>query len=358
MTDAADGAPAPHALFRDADRAVRRFFKGVDFLARRDEVRVDVTPRVLVRETGTRRLWRYAPARRAFRTPVLLVHSLISRPTVFDLAPGMSLIGHLTGEGHEVYLLDWGAPRGIDRHLRLEDYAVRFLGQAIEDVRRSAGSADVTLFGYCFGGTMALIHAALHPEASVRAVATAAAPLDFAHLDLFTAWSGRSVVDADALVDVCGNLPAAMVHAVFRSLKPASDIGTWFGLYGRLLDDDYVETFKAIDRWTSDHVPIAGETARQVIRDLFQANALAAGTLHLDGRRVDLSRVTVPFASCRGTRDHIVPEAAVGPVLDRVGSADRREIAVDAGHMGILAGRDAARKFWPRLDAWLREHCA
>lgn len=49
-----------------------------------------------------------------------------------------------------------------------------------------------------------------------------------------------------------------------------------------------------------------------------------------------------------------VPPESNHPVMDLVGSKDKHEILVDSGHMGIMAGRDASKKLWPRLDGWLR----
>ena len=37
-----------------------------------------------------------------------MIYALINKPYILDLYPGNSLIEHLTNQGHDVYLLDWG----------------------------------------------------------------------------------------------------------------------------------------------------------------------------------------------------------------------------------------------------------
>ena len=56
----------------------------------------------------------------------------------------------------------------------------------------------------------------------------------------------------------------------------------------------------------------------------------------------------------RASRDHIVPDAATAPLIDLVGSADRHELCLDAGHMGLVVGRTAARTTVPTIIDFLR----
>jgi polyhydroxyalkanoate synthase len=55
-------------------------------------------------------------------------------------------------------------------------------------------------------------------------------------------------------------------------------------------------------------------------------------------------------------RDHIVPLASATPLGERVGSADKQQIVLDAGHVGIVAGRGAVKELWPRVASWLIDH--
>jgi polyhydroxyalkanoate synthase len=76
--------------------------------------------------------------------------------------------------------------------------------------------------------------------------------------------------------------------------------------------------------------------------------------LALAGDPVHLSDITLPFLTVRANRDHIVPSDASAPLLDLVGSEDKQELRLDAGHMGLVVGRTAARTTVPKIIDFLR----
>ena len=81
--------------------------------------RVGQTPAVTVHHENKWRLLRYRarPEGLAFRTPILLVPSLINRHYVLDLMPNKSFAQWLVARGHDVYVIDWGTPGDEDRFL-------------------------------------------------------------------------------------------------------------------------------------------------------------------------------------------------------------------------------------------------
>jgi polyhydroxyalkanoate synthase len=79
------------------------------------------------------------------------------------VVPGNSLVEYLVGEGFDVFLLDWGIPDDEDKNLLFEHYILDYLPEAVENVLKSSRAEELTLFGYCQGGTMATMYAALFP---------------------------------------------------------------------------------------------------------------------------------------------------------------------------------------------------
>lgn len=67
-------------------------------------------------------------------TPILLVYSLINRPSVLDLQSGRSVVESLLAAGFEVYLLDWGTPSPLDQMMGLEEYIKSFLRTVVRKV--------------------------------------------------------------------------------------------------------------------------------------------------------------------------------------------------------------------------------
>jgi polyhydroxyalkanoate synthase len=85
-------------------------------------------------------------------------------------------------------------------------------------------------------------------------------------------------------------------------------------------------------------------------------NPILDGTLRLGGRPVDPGRITVPFLSVVGEKDHIAPVATSEPLLDLVGSEDKTELRVPAGHVGLFVGRTAAKLCVPGILDWMTAH--
>jgi hypothetical protein len=75
--------------------------------------------------------------------------------------------------------------------------------------------------------------------------------------------------------------------------------------------------------------------------------------LVLGGDQVSLADITVPFLSVLGMRDHIIPEPTSAPVMDLVGSADKHELRLDGGHIGLVVGRTAAKTTIPTIIGFL-----
>jgi polyhydroxyalkanoate synthase subunit PhaC len=77
--------------------------------------------------------------------------------------------------------------------------------------------------------------------------------------------------------------------------------------------------------------------------------------LMVGGDRVSLSSITVPFLTVRANRDHIVPAPASAPLIDLVGSADKDELCLDAGHMGLIVGKTAHKTTIPTVIDFLQK---
>jgi polyhydroxyalkanoate synthase len=87
---------------------------------------------------------------------------------------------------------------------------------------------------------------------------------------------------------------------------------------------------------------------------LVHDNGMMNDRLTVGGDVVHLSDVTVPFLTVRANRDHIVPPDATAPLIDLVGSADKHELCLDAGHMGLVVGRTAAKTTVPTIIDFIR----
>ena len=353
--------PSPQTILdrvrRDVERNALRARNGIKLVAGVDRPGVGCSPKDVVWEHGRTQLWHYrneSPGGIRHSPPLLIVFSMVSRSYILDLSPGNSFIEQLLDAGFDVYMVDWGEPDERDAGNGLEDYVDDYIPAAIDRVRELSGADEVNLFGYCFGGDLSLLHAAHHPDSPLRSLSVLATPVDFRHMGPLADIFAVGGLDVDSVVDRNGNVPPQVVVQGFRSLTPTAEVTRYVTLWERLWNDEYVASYQAMTGWSDDHVPFPGRAARQTVRMLVRENGMVNDRLTVGGDRVHLSDIRVPFLTVRGERDHIVPTAATAPLIDLVGSPDKHELALPAGHMGLVVGRTAARTTVPQIIDFLR----
>ena len=340
---------------REFERALQRNIKGLGYFNSPAPV-VGASAKDILIERGTLRLYHYRPlVDEIYRVPVVLVMATTNRGYIFDLTPGQSLVEYLLKRGYDVFMIDWEAPRPDEKTLDLASYVLDFLPTCFERVKLATGEPDFSVLGYCFGGVLSLLWAALHPDAGLKNLATFTTPVDFKQMPLFASWSDKRYFDVDRLVDTLGNCPAEMLYTSFDSLRPAGRVAANLRLIDRMWDDEFVKAHRMIDRWGSDILPLAGAYFRDTTKKLMWDNALIEGSMEVAGRPVDLARITAPFLHVTAEHDHIVPTAASAPLIDMVGSPDNEQVTLKGGHVSLIGGPNAVRRMWPRLDDWLAE---
>jgi polyhydroxyalkanoate synthase len=347
----------PTNLFTTAaaefERAMLRNIKGLDYFTTAGPT-LGATPKDVLIERGTMRLYHYRPrVDDVYRVPILLVMATTNRGYIFDMVPGQSLVEYLLDAGFDVFMLDWEAPRPDERRLRLQDYVLDFLPSAIARVQAETGEPDVSVVGYCFGGVLSLLWAALEGDGVLANLVTFTTPVDFSKMDMFQAWADRRFFDVDRLVDTFGNCPGDYLYTAFDMLRPGTRVAGNIRLVDQLHDDAFVKSFRMFDRWAADILPLAGEYFRETTRALMWENRLNDGTMTVAGRPVDLTRITCPFLHVAAEHDHIVPTAASAPLLGMIGSRDKEEVMLKGGHVSLVAGGNAIRRLWPKLVTWL-----
>jgi poly[(R)-3-hydroxyalkanoate] polymerase subunit PhaC len=347
--------PVVDRLHAEIERNARRARNGIKLAAGVDRPGVGLTPKDVIWRHGRTELWRYRNDDVRYRPPLLIVFSLVTRSYVLDLTPGNSFVERLLAAGFDVYLLDWGTPDERDAANRLEDYVDDAIPAAIKHVCRRSGAAEVNLLGYCFGGVLTLLHAAHHPFSPLRSLTVIATPVDFAELGALGAAFQATQLDVESVLGDDGNVSPEVILQAFRSLTPMGELTQLVSLLERLWDDQYVAGHRAMTGWATDHIPFPGATAKQTVQMLLRDNGLMTGQVVLGGDPVHVSDITVPFLSVLGTRDHIIPPAAAAPVLDLVGSADKRELRLEGGHVGLVVGRTASKTTVPTIIEFLRD---
>jgi polyhydroxyalkanoate synthase len=325
----------------------------VDFAGNR---KVGCTPHDAVFAENKWRLLRYRPKVKVPQpTPVLMVPSLINRHYVLDLLPGRSVIEFLLEQGHDVFAIDWGTPGDEDRYLELDTFCDRYLGRAIRRTARLAGAERVNLLGYCLGGTLTAIHAALHPERIASLVALAA-PIRFHTDSLLSIWTRTRTFDVSAVIDAFGNVPWPLMQASFHLLKPTLNLQKAVQLLDRAEDEEFMEGFLGVEAWSNDNVSFPGRAYEKYIEELYRKDALINGELTISGRRVELAAIRCPTLAVTFEHDHIVPKESAQVLLEQIGSDVRKLLHLNGGHVGAVVSRRARQGLWSALSEWFVLH--
>jgi polyhydroxyalkanoate synthase len=301
-------------------------------------------------------LYRYRSSRREHAVPVLLVFALINRPDIFDLRPGNSFVEFLLEEGYDVFLLDWGVPDDEDADMGIDSYVCDELPWAVRETLRASGADEVSLLGWCIGGTLCALYAALEPDAPVRNLALLTTPVD-TQGSLYATWVARDSFDVDFVADVYPAIPGRGVDWANKLMKPVTNYWT---TYRRLWEGVSAgtarrEAYQPMARWVADNPPFPSRAYREWITMMYKQNALARGRMRLRGRRVDLGAIEQNVLVVTAGADHIAPREGTLPLLDAVGSEDVEHLDRPGGHIGLMAGSKARKEIWPDIAAWLGE---
>jgi polyhydroxyalkanoate synthase subunit PhaC len=106
-------------------------------------------------------LIQYAPTTaEVWKVPVFIVPPQINKFYIWDLAPGRSIVEHLVGQGHLVFVVSWRNPSDAQADWDLESYVVA-LDCASATACEIAGSETLNMVGACSGGITAALLIAL-----------------------------------------------------------------------------------------------------------------------------------------------------------------------------------------------------
>jgi polyhydroxyalkanoate synthase len=320
-------------------------------------VDVGQTPSEVVYEENKLELLHYeARTDEQYDVPILVVYALINRPYILDLQPGRSVVERLLDAGHDVYLVDWNEPSRLDQHLTLDDYIDRYVANCVDVVRDRSDQAAINVLGYCMGGTMSAIYAALYPD-EVNALGLMAAGLCFDRTGgVLEEWGAEDYYDPETVTDTFGNVPSEMLDTGFALMDPVDNyLSKYVTLFENLESDGFVENFARMEAWLGDGIDLAGDAYVEFLEKIYQNNELYRNELELGGKQVDVAEIDMPLLQITGEYDHLVPSSASKPFNEVVGSDDVTTIEYPTGHIGLSVSSSSHEDVWPRVCDWFAE---
>jgi putative long chain acyl-CoA synthase len=255
-------------------------------------------PYTVVDEGRHHRLRRYFGGEdKADRPAVVLVPPLMVVADIYDVAPAVSAVAILHAHGTDPWVVDFGAPErepgGLERGIADHVLAV---SEAVDRVHDITGRA-VHLAGYSQGGIISYETAAYRRGKDIASVITFGSPADT-------------------------SMPFGLPQHV---VAPVAQLA----------------------------VRLSGEPAvRDFVEDLFAHNRVLEGGLAIGSQMVSLAEIDCPVLAFVGEQDTIAVPPSVRAIRRAGPKAEAYEVALHAGHMGLVVSSLASHATWPTVAAW------
>jgi polyhydroxyalkanoate synthase subunit PhaC len=337
----------------DSQKEIERW-KGFFSVWTDPDPEVGPTPRTVVWKKNKATLWYYPPSKKKYKVPLFLVYSLVNKAYVLDMAPGASMIESFVENGFEVYLLEFGSPGYEDQGITLDDYVIDYIQRAVRRALSHSGADEITVIGYCVGGTLAAIYASVAEE-PIRNLGIFVAPIDFTASPKFDQWVEyirENDIESTDLMKINGAVSPKLMKIGLRAASSPIYFSHYLSLLNKAYDKEYVAGWRRFNNWTNDHVGFSGAAMVQLGNDIVKENKFMKGTLMIRGKKAAPSNIQSNLLVVAGKHDRLVPDVLSKGLVDVVSSKDNTYYPVTGGHTTLAVKGNGLPTF---LADWLPE---
>ena len=345
---------------------------------------IAATPGAVVLRTEQFELIRYRPqTERVYTVPLVIAPPTINKYYALDLAPGRSLVEYLVQQGLQVFVISWRNPDARHADWGFDTYA-QAISEALDAASGICGTDQAALFGFCSGGILSTLTAAVLSAAGkgdrLAAFGLGVTVLDYADAGVPGALVDRNLAAAaKAISGRKGYLDGRNLAEVFAWLRPGDLI--WNYWVNNYLLGNKPAPFDILF-WNADTTRMTAQLHADFV-DLSLDNALARpNMLSVRGVPIDLSQIKTDTYLVAGIADHLTPWESCYPATQLLGGESRFVLST-SGHIAALvnppdnpkssyrinsdnppnpedwlAGAQTVQgSWWPDAVAWLAARC-
>jgi class III poly(R)-hydroxyalkanoic acid synthase PhaC subunit len=302
---------------------------------------------------------------------VFMIYAPINRYHVLDLSSQRSIVSKFLSAGFDVFLLDWGEKQSEKNKPTIKDY-IHYIDKSIEQIQKITNQSKINLYGYSWGGTLAIIYTALYNN-KIKNLILQSANYDFDKDDTVIAEWMRSF-PADEFLNEFKEMFGHLIDLAFLMRNP---IAHGFDVLKYALDMGENEPFKfaqnlvKIRAWINNTPDLPGALFKQFAIDLYQNNLLFKNRLVLkeEGiednnkleKRVDLKNISIPILNIVADKDDLVSSKSSIPITEHkdnngfISSKDKKLIEFPSNHVELCISYKAHKDLWPQVINWLKE---
>ncbi|MGO8800425.1 MAG: class I poly(R)-hydroxyalkanoic acid synthase [Roseiarcus sp.] len=321
------------------------------------------TPGKVIFRNELMELIQYAPSTATvYKRPLLIVPPWINKYYVLDLNPEKSFIRWAVAQGFTIFVISWVNPDERLAQKSFDAYMREGIFAALDAIELAIGEREAAALGYCVGGTLLAIALAYMAQTGDNRIASTT--LFAAQVDFSDAGDLKVFVDDEQLKALeqkmadKGYLDGVEMATAFNMLRPNDLIWSYF--VNNYLKGQEPAPFDLLV-WNSDATRMPAANHSFYLRNCYLENNLTRGRMVIDGKTLDLSKVTVPIYEVATREDHIAPARSVYVGAQFFGGPVRFVMA-GSGHIAGVINPPAQRKYqyWSggppsvAFEAWVK----
>jgi polyhydroxyalkanoate synthase len=316
---------------------------------------VAVTPGQVVYRNELIELIQYTPTTdKVHPEPILIVPAWIMKYYILDLSPKNSMVRYLVQQGHTVFMISWINPDEEERDFSLQTYVEKGLLAALDAVQAIVPGPKVHAVGYCIGGTLLSLAAALLGKTGqdrLESLTLFAAQIDFTEAgEILLFVDDSQVAFLKDMMAERGYLDAGEMAGAFEMLR-ANDL-----IWSRIVHDYLMGERRPLNdlmAWNADATRMPYQMHSQYLQKLFLDNDFSEGRFELGDVTVAPPDITTPIFAVGTEHDHVAPWHSVYKAT-LLTDVDVTFLLTSGGHNAGIVSEPGH----PRRHYRIGDHCA